>query len=241
MLLPRFELLQTALGRTGAFRTASEKAFEAEIAAELGANKTEPKKAVCWRDALTGTVRSEHARTNKRNKAIIARAIRRFLARAKEADEVKAEAFAVAAANKAAGTDRAGMAKTAVAKVEVARVERGAKRAQSGKTKKIDPATRAAQALKSNPPRVSLGMIDLSKPPTKAVLAEECKARGNLVASKDGSVKELVEWLSSYHKKRNEHQTIIPQMTVGGASKISWRPIADTSITRPPAGTGTRI
>ena len=35
--------------------------------------RTEPKKAVCWRDALTGTVRSEHARTNERNKAIIAR------------------------------------------------------------------------------------------------------------------------------------------------------------------------
>ncbi len=90
------------------------------------------------------------------------------MARAKEADEVKAEAFAVAAANKTAGTDRAGMAKTADAKVEAASVERGVKRAQSGKMKQINPATRAAQAL-FNPPMVYLGMIDLSKPSAKAV------------------------------------------------------------------------
>jgi hypothetical protein len=74
-------------------------------------------------------------------------------------------------------------------KVEAASVERGVKRAQSGKMKHINPATRAAQALKSNPPKVSLGMIDLSKPPAKAVLVEEFKARGNHLASTGSSVR----------------------------------------------------
>jgi hypothetical protein len=148
-------------------------AFEAEIAAELGANKTEPKKAAFWRDALIRTVRSEHARTNKRNKAIISPAIRRFLARAKRCRRALGGGVR---RSEAAGTDRAGMAKTANAKVEVTSVERGAKRSQSGKRKQISPATRAAQALKSYHPRVSVvGMIDLSKSPTKVVLVEEYK------------------------------------------------------------------
>jgi hypothetical protein len=138
------------------------------------------------------------------------------------------------------------MAKTADEKVEAASVERGVKRAQSGKMKQVNPATRAAQALKSNPPRVSLGMIDLSKPPAKAVLVEECKARGNHLASTDSSVKVLVEWLSSYHKNKNENHNLIPQITVGGTSKVSWqpskpKPTVGASMTRPLAGTGTRI
>ena len=62
------------------------------------------KPSIHWRDALTGSVSDKHRRPNKRNKAIIALAIRRFAARARAADAVKEAAFAHAAANEASAS-----------------------------------------------------------------------------------------------------------------------------------------
>ena len=52
--------------------------------------------------------------------------------------------------------------------------------------------------------------------PTKAVLAAECHLRGINDASADDTQIELIQRLSSYHKLRNEHPTLIPEMTVAG-------------------------
>ena len=78
--------------------------------------------------------------------------------------------------------------------------------------------------------RIAPGIINLDKPPSRAVLADEFKQRGNTPASEDDTASVLVEWPSSYHKARNEDATHIPQMTVNGVRKRRWLAASDTGI-----------
>ncbi len=173
------------------------------------------KPSVHWRDALTGSVSDKHRRPNKRNKAIIALAIRRFAARARAADAVKEAAFAHAAPN-----SRKGVIKARSVQAVAVKATRGEKRESSKRMKQINEATRDARAEPCDPARVDLGKINLLMHiPTKAVLAAECHLRSINDASADDTQIELIERLSSYHKLRNEHPTLIPEMTVAGKAK----------------------
>ena len=193
--------------------------FDQEEKSHLAKNK---KPSVHWRDALTGSNCDRHRRANTRNKSITSLAIRRFAARAKAADEVKEKAFAHAAANKEAGIDRKGTIKARSVQVAAEKTARSKKRSLSNKMKQINAVTRAARAVECNPVRVDLGKINLSKPPTKAVLAEECHLRGMVDASADETQANLIERLSSFHKLRNEDPTLIPEMTLAGKAKTKW-------------------
>ena len=198
--------------------------------------KAYTKPSVHWRDALTGSVSDKHRRTNKRNKAVIALSIRRFAARAKAAVEVKDKAFARAAANKVAGTDRKGVNDALKVETDAEKSARAEKRASSTRMKQITESTRASKAVACDPVRVDLGKIDLLKSlPVKAVLAAECHLRGIADASTDDSQLELVERLSSYHELRNEHPTLIPELTVQGKAKTTWRDRA-VPVQSEPAG-----
>jgi len=207
--------------------------FEQDDSDYLKANM---KPAVHWRDALTGSVSDKRRGTNKRNKAIIVLSIRRFAARAKVATEVKDKAFAHAAANKKAGTDRKGVNDALEVKADAEKLARADKRALSTRMKQITESSRAARAVACDPVRVDLGKINLLKTlPVKAVLAAECHLRGIIDASADESQVQLVERLSSYHKLRNEHPTLIPELTVEGKAKTTWRDRA-VSVQSEPAG-----
>lgn len=195
--------------------------YEEDESAHLKANI---KPAVHWRDALTGSANDKHRGTNMRNKAIIALSIRRFDARAKAADAVKDKAFAHAAANKAASQDRKGVIKAVKAKTNVEKVARVKKRKESNRMKQISESTRAARAVACDPVRVDLGKINLlTSIPVKSILAEECRLRGMGDASAEETQAGLIERLSTYHKLRNEHPTLIPEMTVEGKAKTTWR------------------
>jgi len=146
--------------------------------------------------------------------------IRRFAARAKAADEVKDEAFAHAAANKAAGTYRKAVNRARKVQSDAEKKRQAEKRALSSRMKQINDSTRAARAAACDSVRVDLGKINLANPPTKAALAEECHLRGMADASAEEKVADLIERLSSYHKLRNENPTLIPEMTLGGKAKI---------------------
>ena len=86
--------------------------------------------------------------------------------------------------------------------------------------KKINNESRSELAAKSCPARVSLGMIDLKKPPTKAVLTEECHVRGIHEANVDDTQGKLVGYLSSFHAARNEDEYLVPQMTNFEGGKV---------------------
>ena len=98
--------------------------------------------------------------------------------RAEAAAAVSVQAKAFELANQAAGTDRVGVSRKARRLLLAATKEREDHRKQSKRMKKINNESRSELAAKSCPARVSLGMIDLKKPPTKAVLTEECHVRG---------------------------------------------------------------
>ena len=182
------------------------------------------KPSMHWRDALTGSVSDKHRRLNKRNKAIIALAIRRFAARASDADAVKEAAFAHAAANEASGKSRKGVIMARSVQAVAEKAARGEKRESSKRMKQINEATRDTRAAMCDPARVDLGKINLLMHiPHKAVLAAECHLRGINDASADDTQIELIERLSSFHKLRNEHPTLIPEMTVAGKAKTTWK------------------
>ena len=194
--------------------------YEKDFSSHIAENK---KPSVHWRDALTGSNSDKHRRTDTRNKAIISLTIRRFAARAKAADEMKKEAFAHAAANEVSGKDRKAVNIARKLQSEADKKIQAEKRAHSKRMKQINESTRAARAAACNPARVDLGKINLAKPPTKAVLAEECRLRGIVDASAEETQTNLVERLSSYHKLRNENPTLIPELSLGGKAKTKWR------------------
>jgi len=233
------KIVSVANGTRNDWRVARSE-YEDMFVADLKANNTEPSKAVHWRDKLTGAVPREHARTNKRNKAIIAAAILRFAARAKEAAADSAAAFAMAAANEAAGTDRAGVHKAAKDKTDALKEQRALKRATSRRMTQYDNSSRSALAAKSTPARVALDTIDLTHPPSKVILAAECHERGNDVASVDDTLKQLVDWLSKYHKAKNESGDRIPRMaTADGRAKRKWTAAAPALVLAVPAAEAT--
>lgn len=205
----------------------------------LQANEIAPKERVRWRNALTGTKSGPVKMTDKRNKRIIAKAILRFVDRSRAAAKVKVEAMAAAAAHKAAGTDRAGVIKTRKAKEQAEKTKRGEDRVASSRMKQMNDGTRVARAAECDPVRLALGKIDLSNPPIKAVLEEECKARGNnFPTAAAHGVKELTGWLSDYHKARSEDPRFVPQLTVDGKRAVVWRRQDAAASAAAPAASG---
>ncbi len=80
------------------------------------------------------------------------------------------------------------------------------------------------ESNRCDPERVDLGKINLlTSIPVKSILAEECRLRGMGDASAEETQAGLIERLSTYHKLRNEHPTLIPEMTVEGKAKTTWR------------------
>ena len=174
---------------------------------------------VHWRDTQTGQKRGAQPPGERwRNKEVNGRTLVRAAKRAERiTEEVAAEARSKAEARGGVKA-RTGKRKEELCSQLKDNVE---KRAAKSCMRKINAATRDAHSATSNPPRLNIGMIDLTKPPLKEVLAEECELRGIFVSEKRTElVPFLVKKLRDYH----EGADLITKMTPfeAGSKVASW-------------------
>ena len=192
-----------------------EEAHKEEVAMQARLNMS----PVSWRDMQTGQKRRARPPGRRwRNKEVNGRTLVRAAKRAERiTEEVAAEARSKAEARGGVKA-RTGKRKEELCSQLKDNVE---KRAAKSCMRKINAATRDAHSATSNPPRLNIGMIDLTKPPLKEVLAEECELRGIFVSEKRTElVPFLVKKLRDYH----EGADLITKMTPfeAGSKVASW-------------------
>ena len=195
--------------------------------------------ATTWVDNRTGQMRQKRSATVAyHNKEVLKLQVLAFVERAAlVTTEVAKAAKLEAAARKTAGTDINGRQRKREQDTTALLEANAAKRAT--KKKGWTAEARAESALKSDPPRRSIGKIDLRSPPCKEVLAGECELRELPVKRKrmrdgaDGepteSVKELVHRLQA-HEGGSE---IIEKLTpyAHGMRRETWD---DSTAGHPP-------